>query len=316
MMAVKPWNPFIEQPNEAEARAAELTKLRLYLKYLVENDTYVSLKLNAEVALQEKREDHIKKQLQLYDNMALLSAENKTWGWSPLFNILARQDLRGIPDRPWSHTAEELEHIISVLEKEATSDPMSLELECPHIVRALKLYTRLSVAGRTRPLAHPVIGMTRKTLRTIANQKTESQRLASCAQEIVDIGWSLFPCIKVGFCEPLSRCWSDMVGLMAFEGWNQEPVLDKIDNFLCRVARRAVLDMHRTGDYSDELSAMWWSPGPIDPEILRQHCEEVCILMQFGFLCYSKSRSPQFLNRQVLFGYDRLRLKCCTCVKT
>ena len=57
MMSVKLWNPFLDHLN-VEGRTAKLTKLKLYLNYLVEKAKYVSLKLNAEVALQEKRDAH------------------------------------------------------------------------------------------------------------------------------------------------------------------------------------------------------------------------------------------------------------------
>lgn len=273
MMSVKPWNPYIDV-KDSKGRSTELAKLGSYLRYLVEKAGYVSKKLNAEVALQEKRSAYIRKELQIFENKEKVRLEDKTWGWSPLFRILTREVVKGLPERPWEHTADELERIMSVLQKESGTESTTLELECPHIIRALKLYTRLS-SGRSCPLAHPLNGMTRDKLLCIAKQETESQRLSSCVQDIVDIGWSLFPCIKVGFCEPLSRCSNDMVALMAYEGWNQEAVLQKIEGFLSRVARRAVLDMHRTKGYGDELAAMWWSSGPADPTALRQHCDEV-----------------------------------------
>ena len=62
---------------------------------------------------------------------------------------------------------------------------------------------------------------------------------------------------------------------MGFDGWNQDDVLHLIEQFLNRVARRAILDLHRSGRSSAELAAMWWVRGPDDPTTLRLHCNEV-----------------------------------------
>jgi hypothetical protein len=40
-----------------------------------------------------------------------------------------------------------------------------------------------------------------------------------------------------------------MVALMAFEGWNQDLVLQRIESFLVRMARKAIVDMKRSGLY-------------------------------------------------------------------
>lgn len=179
-----------------------------------------------------------------------------------------------MPPRPWSHTQEELDCILSALQSDVKLEPMTLELECPHIVRALKLCGRISL-GRRSPISHPVTGMTRKNILAIAKDEVESKCLSACAQDVVDIGWAYFPCIFGGICAPPRRCWGDMLGLMGFEGWNQDDVLHVIEQFLNRVARRAIVDLHRTGRNSAELAAMWWVRGPPDPTTLRLHCDEV-----------------------------------------
>ena len=79
MMSVKPWNPYIK-PANLEGRKAELKKLRLYLKYLGEKAEYVSLKLNAEIALQEKREAHIRTQLRRFEDKERMKGTGEYFG--------------------------------------------------------------------------------------------------------------------------------------------------------------------------------------------------------------------------------------------
>ena len=65
----------------------------------------------------------------------------------------------------------------------------------------------------------------------------------------MDDGWIIVPCGSSGIVEPLQRCWSDMVALMVFEGWNQDLVLQRIESFLVCMACRAIVDMKRSGLY-------------------------------------------------------------------
>jgi hypothetical protein len=276
MISVKPWNPYIELTNN-EGRNAELAKLEQYLIYIREKAQYVSKRLNAEVALEDRRRSYIVGQLQLFDRERAMRVEDTDWGWSPLFRILSKEISPGVPTRPWKHTQEELHDILSTLQADMKGEPMSLELDCPHIVRALKLYRRISF-GRCSPISHPITGMTRRNMLAIAKDDVESKRLSACAQDVVDIGWALFPCIFGGICAPIRRCWGDMLGLMGFEGWNQDDVLETIEIFLNRVARRAIVDLHRSGKYSAELAAMWWRTGSDDPAALRAHCNEVSVM--------------------------------------
>ena len=62
---------------------------------------------------------------------------------------------------------------------------MTLELECPHIMRALKLYSKV-LSGRITPLAHPERGMTKHNVLGIVRDSYESMRLCVAAQDIVD----------------------------------------------------------------------------------------------------------------------------------
>ena len=84
---------------------------------------------------------------------------NNSWAWLPLFKILTRQTLKGVPDWMWDHMLKEVTNILYMLQKEASVKLMSFEPNCHNIVRALKLYIRVAL-GRTCHLAHLVNGMT------------------------------------------------------------------------------------------------------------------------------------------------------------
>ena len=203
--------------------------------------------------------------------------DDTDWGWSPFFKILSKEIAPGVPTRPWKHTQEELHVILFVLQADVKGEPMSLELDCPQIVRAQKLYGRISF-GRCLPISHPITRMTKRNMLAIAKDDVESKPLSACAQDVVDIGWAFFPCIFGRICAPIRRCWGDMLGLMGFEGWNQDDVLETIETFLNRVARRAIVDLHQSGKYSAELPAMWWRTVSDDPAALRAHCNEVSVM--------------------------------------
>jgi DNA-directed RNA polymerase specialized sigma24 family protein len=69
------------------------------------------------------------------------------------------------------------------------------------------------------------------------------------------------------------------VGETCLGSWGSRAgTLETIETFLNRVARRAIVDLHRSGKYSAELAAMWWRTGSDDPAALRAHCNEVSVM--------------------------------------
>jgi hypothetical protein len=73
-----------------------------------------------------------------------------------------------------------------------------------------------------------------------------SKQLTVFSQDVVDSGWICFPDIAATK-EDLKQCELDLLGLLGLSNYPQDSVLKKIQDFLRRVARRAVLDMHRAG---------------------------------------------------------------------
>jgi hypothetical protein len=56
---------------------------------------------------------------------------------------------------------EELPNILAKLQNE--NDPFSLEMECLHMIEALKLFYRATF-GRVHPLVHPTCGLTQRNI--------------------------------------------------------------------------------------------------------------------------------------------------------
>ena len=169
-------------------------------------------------------------------------------------------------------------HIVEALQVEGGKEPLTLELECSHIVRALKLYSRVS-SGRITPLVHPERGMTRHNVLGIARDSYESMRLCVAAQDVVDCGWILFPCVFSAGVPSVLDCMKDFLGLVGYEGTEQEAVLRQIESFIVRVARRSIVDMISLGNM-EELTTMWYKKEA--EGLPRPHCDQV---LQNTFCC-------------------------------
>ena len=160
----------------------------------------------------------------------------------------------------------------------AARESLTLELECPHIVRALQLYSRVS-SGRITPLAHPERGMTRHNILGIARNFYELMRLCVAAQDVVDCGWILFSYVSSAGMPSVLDCRRDFLGLVGYEGTKQEALMCQIEKFIVRVARRSIVDMVRLGNM-EKLATMWYKNK--DEGLPRPHCDQV---LQGNFYC-------------------------------
>ena len=97
-------------------------------------------------------------ELKLYDDVHFMKEEDMAWGWSPLYQAFLRDFPKTRPKCLWRHTEEEWLHIVEALQVEGARQPLTLELECPHIVRVLKLNPKVS-SGRITPLTHLETGL-------------------------------------------------------------------------------------------------------------------------------------------------------------
>jgi hypothetical protein len=75
------------------------------------------------------------------------------------------------------------------------------------------------------------------------------------AQNVVDCGWILFPCISSAGVPSVLNCRRDFLGLVGYEGTEQEAVLRQIEGFIVSMARRSIVDMVRLGNM-EKLATM------------------------------------------------------------
>lgn len=231
----------------------EMRCLQDYLQYLRLKKQYEELKEGALETLNKAKEDYVLQELHKCEQHIKATEERSKWGWSPLYLLLKQHPLPSGPQCPWVHTKEELQDIITELEKE--SEPFSLENECPHIVRAFKLFCRSSF-GRLHPLAHPHHGLTDHTILHYCHEQGHSVRLAIAVQDVIDYGFLWF--LKMQDNNEVDKCQQDLLGLLGFDLGLQNPAIEKIWAFMSKVAHRAISDIHNLG-MTKELEDMWCS---------------------------------------------------------
>lgn len=107
-----------------------------------------------------------------------------------MYNVLKHYPLQIGPQCPWLYTKEKLQNILVELQNE--SDPFSLEMECPHIIRALKLFCRVAF-GRLHPLVHLTCGLTQRNILHYCRELGHSIHLIIIVQDVVDYDFAWFP---------------------------------------------------------------------------------------------------------------------------
>lgn len=147
---------------------------------------------------------------------------------------------------------------------------MSLEHECPDIVRAFLVFVR-TFHGHTRPLPHPTMGLNLQSMLDFAMDNEKSVAFTNVVNNIATIGWSLFPSILT-VTDNFSNLHSDKIALLGYKREKKIGVVNKIRAFIGRIAHRAVIDMVRMQRYS-ELEDMWFAVNV--PKQRRAKCEEV-----------------------------------------
>ena len=158
-----------------------------------------------------------------------------------------------------------------VLLENTKTEPLSLERECPHILRAF-LYLVRTQEGFRRPLSHPTEGLHGEYILELGQDTLKSVALTSIAQNILITGWSTFPGIHSAV-EHIDVLFTDVAALLGYEPSGQGAVVEKMESFIGRIAQRAIADMLRMHRES-ELADMWFS---VDIGEQRQaKCNEVC----------------------------------------
>ena len=135
-------------------------------------------------------------------------------------------------------------------------EPLSLEQECPHILRAL-LYLVRTLQGHRHPLSHPIRGVAQQFLLNVAHDTHLSVALTSVAGSLPIMGWTIFPGMQ-NAADNFEQLFSDVAALLGYDPSRQMAVIEKIESFVGRIALRAIVDMVRM-QRKDELADMWYT---------------------------------------------------------
>jgi hypothetical protein len=82
-------------------------------------------------------------------------------------------------------------------------------------------------------------------------------------QDVVDYEFAWFPKIHQSH-EDVSSSWHDMLGLLGFDHEQQHIVIQKIQNFICKIAHRTIVDIHHARWLLEDM----WCSGTLS---LDQH---------------------------------------------
>ena len=260
-------------------RYEELLRLKDYLEYRIRQHEYEATLLAANGNAEELRIKYVNEKLDEFDDAEKIWAEQEKWGWSPLYRIFKEWPLQNFQKAPWSHTQGEWARLEATLLENCSCEPLSLELECPHIVRAFLVLFR-TLHGHTRPLAHPNIGLTFQSILDYAVDNEKSVALTNVVRTLATTGWALFPGIQY-VVDSYSNLHSDTVALLGYDPKKQVAIVEKIRAFIGRLAHRAVSDMVRM-QRSSELEDMWFATNV--PEQRRTKCDEVCAVLCLSYV--------------------------------
>lgn len=257
-------------PSDVQ-RYEELMRLKDYLNYRLCLREYEAKVAAAHGNVAGLRCQYVKTILDAFDDAERSRAEQDKWGWSPLYRIFKEWPLPNFRKSPWAHIEEEWVELQATLLENVSTEPLSLEFECPHILRAFLLLVR-GLHGHTRPLPHPDIGLTLKYILDFATDNDKSVALTNVVHSLTTTGWASFPGIHT-CADNFTNLHSDTVAFLGYHPDKQVGVVQRIRSFLGRIAHRAVSDMvqmHRTS----ELQDMWFASDV--PEQRRAKCHEVC----------------------------------------
>jgi hypothetical protein len=249
----------------------ELRNLKHYLNYRIDKRKYDEQIAAAKVNFEGFRQSHVDDTLRKFDRAVKEKEEESKWKWSPLYQLFKKWPLKNFRAGPWDHSEQEWVEISVVLLENTKSDNLSLERECPHILRAFLQLVR-NMEGFRRPLSHPIKGLHVENILGLARDKIQSGSLTTISQNIPITGWCTFPGIHRAV-EHIDALSTDVAALLGDEPTAQIAVVEKIESFIGRIAHRAIADMVRM-QREGELADMWFR---VDIGEERQaKCDEVC----------------------------------------
>ncbi len=126
--------------------------------------------------------------------------------------------------------------------------------KCLHIVQAFKLFCR-SIFGHLHPLVHPNKGLTHCTLLHYSQEQGHSVKLTIVIQDIMNYKFLWFPKLEDSL-ENVAQCQMDLLRFLGFDIEQQNPLVEKIKEFMCKTAQKTILNLVSHG-MMQELIDMW-----------------------------------------------------------
>ena len=229
-------------PSDVQ-RYEEFMCMKDYLDYRIRTQEYEANLAATNGKAKKLWSKYVKAKLEKFDNAEKNRAEQIKWEWSPLFCIFNEWPLSNFPNSPWAHTQDEWAEIEKTFLENVSTEPLSLELECPHIVRAFLVLFR-TLHGHTHHLPHPNTCLILEYILNFAVDNEKSVALTNVVHNLATIGWVLFPGIQ-SLVDNYNNLHSDTIALLGYEPQKQVAVVEKIRAFIGKVPHRVVFDMVR-----------------------------------------------------------------------
>lgn len=249
----------------------ELKQLKQYLHYRMEEKEYIEKAAAAKENFEDFRRKHVEDALREFDRAVKEKEEESKWKRSPLYQLFKKWPIKNFRAGPWEHSEQEWLEMSAVLLQNTKEEPLSLERECPHILRAFFCLFR-NMDGFRRPLSHPTLGLHEEYIMGLARDNIQSVALTTIAQNLAITGWSTFPGIQDA-AEHINVLFAGVNALLGEDPAGQKAVVEKMESFIGRIAQRAVADMVRMHRDS-ELADMWFRDDI--GEQREAKCNKVC----------------------------------------
>lgn len=234
----------------------EVHDLRRYMEYCDRKKDYeVELKAwNAEKV--ELAEFYVHTKVKDWETEERDRAEMLQWGWNPLYVVLKKVKLNGLPTNLWVHNEGEAHDIIKVLQHHGSDLPYT-----PLIMKLVKTALHQSDEGRERNMCDTDCWLENDLLENLFSTKCgDTKRLLNAIRSFLTEGMFCFA--NMPYMREAARSIQDVIKDMRGGGSAKDVVLKEISKWISHVQLRAVEDMARIN--SDAFKVMWCSRDELE----------------------------------------------------
>lgn len=156
--------------------------------------------------------------------------EHQKWAWSLVLCIFKEWPLPNFHKSPCANMEHKWVEIETILLENANIEPLSLEVECPHILIVFFILVR-TLDRYKGPRAHHAIGLTLQYILDLTRGNNKSAALTNVVQSLLAMGGALFPRIHTTV-DIFSNLHSNRVALLGYDPSKQVGVVERIRAFL------------------------------------------------------------------------------------